>query len=591
VNWDVMVDLVVRNGTLVDGTGAPPRMADVVVDDGRISAVEPAGSASTTGAGRVYEADGRLVTPGFVDVHTHYDAQVTWDPWVTPSSWHGVTTIVMGNCGVGFAPAAPDRHAWLIDLMEGVEDIPGSAMTEGITWEWTSFPEYLDAVGRSPRVLDVGAQIAHGPLRAFVMGERGAANDPATADDRAAMGALVQEALAAGALGFSTSRTPLHRSKAGELVPGTDADATELLAIGDAMARAGHGVFQFAPDHARVPVEEWPWMEALARRTGRTVSVNLNQPDQDPEVWREVLRLLDGAATEGLPVYAQVAGRSIGILYCLHGSVHPLLFHPAYAEIAELPMAERLTALAEPERRRRLIEDVPDDGGFFQRVVLDKLGRMWPVLGADIDYEPTTDASIAARAAAQGVPPMQLVVDQLTTDDGNGMIYAPFFNYGYGDLSMTYEATLHPRTRLGLSDAGAHCGAICDGGTPTFMLTHWARDRRRGPTLPLEYVVRRQTRETAELYGLHDRGLVHPGQRADLNVIDFDALTFGLPRMAFDLPAGGRRLVQRASGYAATFVAGVQTVADDEFTGELPGRLVRGPQQSPHTSGPGTSLT
>ena len=586
-----MVDLVVRNGTLVDGTGAPPRMADVVVDDGRISAVEPAGSASTTGAGRVYEADGRLVTPGFVDVHTHYDAQVTWDPWVTPSSWHGVTTIVMGNCGVGFAPAAPDRHAWLIDLMEGVEDIPGSAMTEGITWEWTSFPEYLDAVGRSPRVLDVGAQIAHGPLRAFVMGERGAANDPATADDRAAMGALVQEALAAGALGFSTSRTPLHRSKAGELVPGTDADATELLAIGDAMARAGHGVFQFAPDHARVPVEEWPWMEALARRTGRTVSVNLNQPDQDPEVWREVLRLLDGAATAGLPMYAQVAGRSIGILYCLHGSVHPLLFHPAYAEIAELPMAERLAALAEPERRRRLIEEVPDDGGFFQRVVLDKLARMWPVLGADIDYEPTTDASIAARAAAQGVPPMQLVVDQLTADDGNGMIYAPFFNYGYGDLSMTYEATLHPRTRLGLSDAGAHCGAICDGGTPTFMLTHWARDRRRGPTLPLEYVVRRQTRETAELYGLHDRGLVHPGQRADLNVIDFDALTFGLPRMAFDLPAGGRRLVQRASGYAATFVAGVQTVADDAFTGELPGRLVRGPQQSPHTSGPGTSLT
>jgi N-acyl-D-amino-acid deacylase len=575
-----MVDLVVRNGNLVDGTGAPPRPADVVVEGGRIRAVEPAGSASTAGAHRVVDAEGRLVTPGFVDVHTHYDAQVTWDPWVTPSSWHGVTTIVMGNCGVGFAPAAPDRHAWLIDLMEGVEDIPGSAMTEGITWEWTSFPEYLDAVAQGPRVLDVGAQIAHGPLRAFVMGERGAANEPATADDRAAMGRLVREALDAGALGFSTSRTPLHRSKAGELVPGTDADASELLAIGDAMADAGHGVFQFAPDHVRVPVDEWPWMEALARRTGRTVSVNLNQPDQDPEVWREVLRLLDAAAAEGLAMYAQVAGRSIGILYCLHGSVHPLLFHPAYAEVGDLPMAERLVALAEPERRRRLVEDVPDDGGFFQRVVLDKLERMWPVLGADIDYEPTTDASIAARAAAQGVPPMQLVVDQLTADDGNGMIYAPFFNYGYGDLSMTYEATLHPRTRLGLSDAGAHCGAICDGGTPTFMLTHWARDRRRGPTLPLEYVVRRQTRETAELYGLHDRGLVQPGQRADLNIIDFDALTFGLPRMAFDLPAGGRRLVQRASGYAATFVAGVQTVADDEFTGELPGRLVRGPQPS-----------
>jgi N-acyl-D-amino-acid deacylase len=573
-----MADLVLRNANLVDGTGEPARMADVVVDDGRIVAIEAAGSAPTVGADRVYDAEGRLVTPGFVDVHTHYDAQVTWDPWVTPSSWHGVTTVVMGNCGVGFAPAAPDRHAWLIDLMEGVEDIPGSAMTEGITWEWETFPEYLDAVARTPRVLDVGAQIAHGPLRAYVMGERGAANEPATADDRDAMGVLVADALAAGALGFSTSRTPLHRSKAGELVPGTDADAAELLTIGDAMARAGHGVFQFAPDHARVPVDEWPWMEALARRTGRTVSVNLNQPDQAPEVWREVLHRLDVAAADGLPMYAQVAGRSIGILYCLHGSVHPLLFHPAYAEVAHLAMPERLVALADPERRRRLVEDEPDDGGLFQRAVLEKLDRMWPVSGADIDYEPEPGTSIAARAAERGVPAMELVVAQLTADDGNGMIYAPFFNYGYGDLSMTYEATLHPRTRLGLSDAGAHCGAICDGGTPTFMLTHWARDRRRGPTLPLEYVVHRQTRQTAELYGLSDRGTVRPGQRADLNVIDFDALSFGLPRMAFDLPAGGRRLVQRAAGYAATFVAGVQTVADDEFTGELPGRLVRGPQ-------------
>ncbi len=574
-----MTDLVVTNANLVDGSGQPARMADLVITDGLVVAVEGAGAAATTGAHRVVDAEGRLVTPGFVDVHTHYDAQVSWDPWVTPSSWHGVTTVVMGNCGVGFAPAAPDRHAWLIDLMEGVEDIPGSAMTEGITWEWTSFPEYLDSIERHPRVLDVGAQIAHGPLRAFVMGERGADNQPATEEDRAEMARLVAEALTAGALGFSTSRTPLHRSKAGELVPGTVATADELLAIGDAMAQVGHGVFQFAPDHARVPVEEWPWMEALARRTGRTVSVNLNQPDQDPEVWRQVLGLLEGAADEQLPIVAQVAGRSIGILYCLHGSVHPLLFHPAYAEVADLAMPERLVALAEPERRRRLVHDVPDDGGFFQRVVLAKLDRMWPVDGADIDYEPTTGASVAAVATRRGIPPMQLLVDQLTSADGNGMVYAPFFNYSYGDLSMTYEATLHPRTRLGLSDAGAHCGAICDGGTPTFMLTHWARDRRRGPTIPLEYVVHRQTRQTAELYGLADRGLLTPGHRADLNIIDFDALSFGLPRMAFDLPAAGRRLVQRASGYAATFVAGVQTVADDEFTGSLPGRLVRGPQQ------------
>ena len=573
-----MIDLVVRNGQLVDGTGGPARRADVVVDDGRVVEVVPAGEAPTASAHRVVDADGRLVTPGWVDVHTHYDAQVTWDPWVTPSSWHGVTTVVMGNCGVGFAPAAADRHAWLIELMEGVEDIPGSAMTEGITWEWTSFPEYLDAVGATPKVLDVGAQIAHGPLRAFVMGDRGAANEPATEADGLAMAALVEEALRAGALGFSTSRTPLHRSKDGELVPGTSAAADELFAIGHALARAGHGVFQFAPDHALVPVHEWPWMEALARQSGRTVSVNLNQPDQDPEVWRTVLGLLDQADGEGLDIVAQVAGRSIGILYCLHGSVHPLLFHPAYAEVADLPMAARLEALADPERRRRLVHEVPDDGGFFQRVVLDKVDRMWPVDGPDIDYEPDASTSVSAVARHRGVTPMEVLLDQLTSDDGNGMVYAPFFNYSYGDLSMTYEATLHPRTRLGLSDAGAHCGAICDGGTPTFMLTHWARDRRRGPTIPLEYVVHRQTQQTAALYGLHDRGSVAPGQRADLNVIDFDDLSFGLPRMAFDLPAGGRRLVQRAQGYAATFVAGVQTVADDQFTGELPGRLIRGPQ-------------
>ncbi|MGQ0432075.1 MAG: N-acyl-D-amino-acid deacylase family protein [Microthrixaceae bacterium] len=574
-----MADLVVRNGLLVDGSGAGPRPADVVVDGGRIVEVVPAGSASTSHATEVLDAEGRLVTPGWVDVHTHYDAQVTWDPWVTPSSWHGVTTVVMGNCGVGFAPASPDRHDWLIDLMEGVEDIPGSAMTEGISWDWTSFPEYLDAVERMPRVIDVGAQIAHGPLRAYVMGDRGAANEPATAADRAAMGALVAEALTAGALGFSTSRTPIHRSKAGELVPGTDASADELLAIGEAMARAGHGVFQFAPDHARVPVHEWPWMLDLARRTGRTVSVNLNQPDQDPEVWRAVLGLLDEAAAEGLPMYAQVAGRSIGILYCLHGSVHPLLFHPAYAEVADLPMPARLAALADPERRRRILEDTPDDGGLFQRAVLAKLDRMWLVEGADIDYEPAADASVAAEAARRGVPAMALLLDHLTSDEGNGMVYAPFFNYGYGDLSMTYEAVQHPRTRMGLSDAGAHCGAICDGGTPTFMLTHWVRDRRRGPTLPLEQVVHLQTRQTAELYGLRDRGLVTPGLRADLNVIDFDELSFELPRMAFDLPAGGRRLIQRARGYVATFVSGVRTVDHDEFTGNQPGRLVRGPQR------------
>ena len=572
------MDLLLRGASLVDGSGEAARPADVAVDGDRIVAVAAPGTLDPDRGTAVADLDGLVLAPGFIDVHTHYDAQILWDGDLTPSSWHGVTTVVMGNCGVGFAPAAPDRHDWLIALMEGVEDIPGSAMTEGITWDWTSYPEYLDALDGRSHVLDVGSQLAHGPLRAFVMGERGAANEPATHDDIAEMARQVEAALRAGALGFSTSRTPLHRSRDGELVPGTSADTAELLGIGAAIRRAGHGVFQFAPEHAILPVKEWGWMRELAALTGQPVSVNLNQPDQATEVWREVLRLLDEAHADGLPIYAQVAGRTIGILYCLHGSVHPLLFHPAYAEVAALPMPERLRALAEPDRRHRIVHEVPDDGGLFSKVVLGNLHRMWPVADGDIDYEPTRDESIGAIAERSGVPPMQLVLDQLVAHDGNGMLYAPFFNYAYGDLSMTYEATIHPHTRMGLSDAGAHCGAICDGGTPTFMLTHWTRDRSRGPKLSLEYVVHRQTLQTAELYGLGDRGRVVAGRRADLNLIDYDALRFGPPRMAFDLPAEGRRLVQRAHGYRATFVAGVQTVADDEFTGALPGRLIRGPR-------------
>ena len=575
-----MTRIIVSNARLVDGTGAPARMADVVMENGIFTDVVPAGTAMKVPGSRVVDADGALVTPGFVDVHTHYDAQVSWDPWLTPSSWHGVTTAVMGNCGVGFAPAHPDRHQWLIELMEGVEDIPGAAMTDGIDWQWESFPEYLDAVDARAYVMDVGTQIAHGPLRAYVMGQRGADNMPATEEDRRRMATLVEEALRAGALGFSTSRTPLHKSKSGELVPGTMVDAEELFEIADAMKRVGHGNFQFSPEHIRVPNEEWVWMRELARRTGRTVSVNLSQTDQSPEVWRSVLKLLTEARNDGIPMVAQVAGRSIGIMYCLHGSVHPLLFHPAYAEVQDLPMDQRLRALAEPQRRSRIINEIPNDGGFFQKIVLDKLDGMWLVDGTNIDYEPHRDDSVGGIARRTGANAVELILDQLISNDGHGMIYAPFFNYSYGDLSMTYEAHLHPQTRMGLSDAGAHCGAICDGGMPTFMLTHWTRDRRRGPLLDLEYVIHRQTAQTAELYGLHDRGTVTPGKRADLNIIDYDNLGFDVPRMAFDLPANGRRLVQRGRGYVATFVAGEQTVANDEFTGALPGHLVRGPQKA-----------
>ena len=569
---------VITNAALVDGTGSPVRRADIAFVDATITEVGEPGSVATAGANRVVDAQGRLVTPGFVDVHTHYDAQATWDPWLTPSSWHGVTTVVMGNCGVGFAPALPDRHEWLIELMEGVEDIPGSAMVEGITWEWESFPEYLDALDRRSHVIDFGTQIAHGALRAYVMGDRGAANAAATAEDIAAMSRLTEEALRAGALGFSTSRTSLHRSKNGELVPGTNAEPDELYGIADAMRRVGHGIFQFSPEHARVPVEEWPWMQELARRSGATVSVNLNQLDDGSESWRRTFALLDAAHRDGERIVAQVAGRSIGIIMCLEGSVHPLLAHPAYHEVAHLPFAERVVALNDPVRRARFVDEVPTDG-FYEGLVTKALKRMYLVTDANIDYEPDPSQSVLALSKSRNVPPMQIIVDHMLRNGGRGMIYSPFFNYMYGDLSMTYELMQHPQTRNGLSDAGAHCGAICDGGMPTFMLTHWARDRVRGPRLPLEHVVRRQTRDTAELHGLLDRGLIAPGMKADINVIDFDGLGFDMPRMAYDLPASGRRLVQTAHGYAATFVSGTQIVADDAFTGELPGALIRGPRR------------
>ncbi len=569
---------VIRNAYLVDGSGSPAMHADIAFEGDFITEVAAPKSLPTPSTSRVIDADGRLVTPGWVDIHTHYDAQATWDPWLTPSSWHGVTSVVMGNCGVGFAPASSDRHDWLIALMEGVEDIPGTAMTEGITWEWTSFEEYLTALESHPHVIDFAAQIAHGPLRGYVMGDRGALNETATDDDIAEMSKLVESALRAGALGFSTSRTPLHRSKDGELVPGTTANEHELLGIADAMKRVGHGVFQFAPEHAKVPVEEWSWMRKIAQTTGAIVSVNLSQPNDGPEIWRNVLSLLTEAQNDGIPIVAQVAGRTIGVLMCLEGSAHPLLFHPAYNEVAHLPLAERCKALQDPQLRERIINEMPNDGGLFQKVILDNASHMFPVMTANIDYEPLPSASATAIAKSANKKVMEVLLDQLVANDGHGLIYMPFFNYAYGDLSFNYEAQQHPGTRMGLSDAGAHCGAICDGGTPTFMLTHWVRDRTRGEKLPLELIVHRQTQQTAALYGLNDRGVIAPGKRADINIIDFEKLNFTMPYMAYDLPAQGRRLVQQAVGYDATFVAGMQIVDSDQFTGALPGNLVRGPR-------------
>jgi len=567
-----MHDLVIRNGTLIDGSGRPPRPGDVAIDGETITAVEPG-----VGPGRrEIDADGAIVTPGWVDVHTHYDAQATWDPELTPSGWHGVTTAVMGNCGVGFAPAHADRRQWLIELMEGVEDIPGAALAEGIEWEWESFPEYLDALDRRSWVADLGTQVPHGALRAFVMGDRCADGNEATDDDLRTMAALTEEGLRAGALGFSTSRTPFHKSVHGELVPGTSADVREVLAMGDAIAAAGHGVFQAALHHPYVP-DDMTWLRQIAHATRLPVSFNFNISDLAPDLWKDMLGHLERANREGHNVVGQVAGRPVGILQCWDGTVNPFLTRPTYEALSTLPRDQRLAELARPEVRARILAEEPVDLSTLLQFICGNYDRMF-VFAGESDYEPDPTDSLGARAAARGVDPLELAYDQLNTAGGEGLLYFPFLNYAAGNLDPLYEMHQHQSTRMGLADAGAHCGTICDGGMPTFMLSFWTRDRQRGPKLKLQHVVRRQTAATAGFYGLSDRGRLAPGLRADVNVIDYDHLGFDSPSMSWDLPSGAPRFVQRARGYLATVCRGAVTVEHDEFTGNRPGKLIRGPQ-------------
>jgi N-acyl-D-aspartate/D-glutamate deacylase len=571
-----MHDLVIRGGKVVDGTGAPAETGDVVVDDGVVMSVGGRGGA----ARREIDADGLLVTPGWVDIHTHFDGQATWDPYITPSSWHGVTTVVMGNCGVGFAPAKPDRHAWLIGLMEGVEDIPGTALSEGIQWSWESFPEYLEALEGLDRVVDVGTQIAHGAVRAYVMGERGARNEPATPEDIQAMAAIVKEALEAGALGFSTSRTIVHRAIDGEPVPGTFAAEDELMGIGRAMGEVGKGVFELAPAGAAgediaAPEKEIVWMRKLAAATGRPVSFALIQHDMDPKQYRRMLELCEVAAAEGANVVPQVAGRPTSMLMGWQCTVHPFIENPTYLEIADLPLEARLERLRDPTVRDRMLREEVQFSEPIVGFIASSFHKLFR-LGDPPDYEPTPDQSVTAIAAREGRDPKEVAYDLLMQREGRELLYFPLFNYSDGNMDSTREMLTHPRAALGLSDGGAHCGVICDASTPTYMLTHWVRDRQRGERLPLEWVVKRQTRDTADLYGLRDRGVLAPGMKADVNVIDLEHLALRPPEIAFDLPAGARRLVQHAVGYRATIVNGELTYSDGEATGALPGRLVRG---------------
>jgi N-acyl-D-aspartate/D-glutamate deacylase len=574
-------DLVIRNGTIVDGTGSPGFTGDVAITDGRISAVRRSDSDERIVAGaREIDATEMLVTPGWVDIHTHYDGQATWDDVLAPTAWHGVTTLVMGNCGVGFAPAAPDRRDWLIGLMEGVEDIPGTALAEGIDWQWETFPEYLDALSQRRWPMDVGTQIAHGAVRAYVMGERGARNEPATPDDIRRMTELVREAVVAGALGFSTSRTIAHTAIDGEPVPGTFAAEDELFGIGSALGDLGEGIFELAPMGAAGedivgPAQEVDWMRRLSAKIGRPVTFALIQVDAAPELWRELMDASLAAADEGADIWPQVAGRATGLLSGHHTTYSLFDAFPAYQELKARGLSdeELFAELQRPEVREAILGWEPDEvtatslAGAYDRTFL---------LGDPPDYEPSAERSLAGMAAASGRHPLEVAYDALLADGGHGLLYVPILNYAQGSLEPVREMFLHPRAASGLADGGAHCGVICDASMPTFMLTHWTRDRSRGERLPLELVVKKQTHDTARLYGLGDRGTLEVGMLGDVNVIDYDELQLEPPQVVRDLPAGGSRLVQRPRGYVATIKSGVVTFDHGEDTGERPGELLRG---------------
>jgi N-acyl-D-aspartate/D-glutamate deacylase len=568
-------DLVIRGGTVADGTGAPLREADLAISDGIITEV-----GQVTGSGREeIDARGLLVTPGFVDIHTHYDGQATWDSRLAPSSWHGVTTAVMGNCGVGFAPCRPEDHDVLVRLMEGVEDIPGVVLTEGLAWNWETFPEFLDALEARPHDIDFATQVPHGALRVYVMGQRGADREPALEDEIATMGRLAREAVEAGALGFSTSRTLNHRTSDGQPTPTLTAAEEELLGIARALGESGKGVLQFVSDFKNGP-EEMAMLERLVETSGRPMSVSIAQAEKAPDAWKRLIGWLEEARAAGLPMRGQVAGRPVGLMLGLDATLNPFVGHPAWREIADLPMAEKVARMRDPAFRETLLSQEPATDNPFMKAVLQNFDKMF-VLGDPPDYEQPPENALGARARDRGIDPQALAYDLMLEDEGRAMLYFPFLNYADDSLEPSLAMMRSESTVLGLGDGGAHLGTICDASFTTHMLTHWTRDRTRGERIPVETVVKWHTRDTAEAVGLLDRGLLVAGYKADVNVIDYENLKLHPPRMAHDLPAGGRRLMQNADGYRVAVVSGQITYRDGAPTEALPGRLVRGARSAP----------
>jgi len=570
-----MADVVIRGGLVFDGQAGPAVRADIAIEGDRIVQI---GTVTARGREEI-DAAGLIVTPGWVDIHTHYDGQITWDSRMTPSSTLGATTVVAGNCGVGFAPVRPGDKDSLIRLMEGVEDIPGAALHAGLSWEWESFAQYMDAVDRLPHDIDVAVQVPHAALRVYVMGERGANREPATAEENARMRALTRDAVRAGALGFSTTRTMLHRTADGDLTPTVGAARAEMEAIARGLADAGSGVLQWVSDFSDMD-GEFQLIRDLTRIAGQPLTFSMVQGDAIPDQWRELMRRLDQAVADGFPIKAQVAGRPVGLMLGLQGSVHPFISRPSFQAIADKPLAEKVAAMRDPAFRARLIAEPPDKGHPFINSLAGAYHKMYAVVD-EVNYEPDPATSLGAKAKAVGVNPDELVYDALIADEGRAFLFFPMHNYVEGSLDNVRTMLANPNTLSALSDGGAHVGAICDVSLPTFMLTHWCRDRTRGPRFGLAETIRSQTKDTAEAVGLNDRGVIAPGYLADLNVIDFDRLKLKVPYMVYDLPTGARRLMQDADGYVATLKSGRVIYREGQATGALPGRLIRGRQSAP----------